>query len=194
MEQVTAPRKVRCPTDAVRETSALPYGVALHPLIVHADDRGRVGEIFRQEWATGIAPVQWAMTITAAGVMRGVHVHIRHDDYLVLLDGHATLGLHDLRPESPTQGGAVLLDLNGEQPTAVVIPPGVAHGLLFLARSTFVLGNSHYYDTADELGCHWRDPDLGFDWPLSQARLSPRDAALPPLRELAVRISPWRAE
>jgi dTDP-4-dehydrorhamnose 3,5-epimerase len=194
MEQVTAPRKVRCLTDAACEPSVLPDGVALHPLIVHADDRGRIGEIFRQEWATGIAPVQWVMAVSAAGVMRGVHAHIRHDDYLVLLHGHIALGLHDLRPGSPTQGRALVHDLNAEQPTAVVIPHGVAHGLLFLAPSTFVLGSSHYYDTVDELGCHWRDPDLGLDWPVSQARLSARDAALPPLRELAARIPRWRAD
>ena len=87
-----------------------------------------------------------------------------------------------------------MLDLNGEHPTAVVIPPGVAHGLLFLARSTFVLGSTHYYDATDELGCHWRDPDLGLDWPDLQARISPRDAALPPLREVRARISPWRPD
>jgi dTDP-4-dehydrorhamnose 3,5-epimerase-like enzyme len=67
----------------------------------------------------------------------------------------------------------------------------VAHGFLFHAPSVVVLGASHYYDLADELGCHWRDPQLGIAWPSDSARVSARDSALPPLRELSGRIPPW---
>jgi dTDP-4-dehydrorhamnose 3,5-epimerase len=180
-------------TSAAADPAALPHGVALRGLVAHVDGRGRVGEIFRAEWPTGVAPVQWVMSISEAGVMRGVHAHIRHDDYFVLLDGRLVLGLRDLRAGSPTGERSALLELRGDMPVAVSIPHGVAHGFLFLARSTYVLGSTHYYDAGDELGCHWQDPGLGFNWPLSNALLSPRDAALPPLRELAARMPPWRA-
>jgi dTDP-4-dehydrorhamnose 3,5-epimerase len=174
------------------EAHALPDGVHLRPLTIHSDDRGWIGELFRNEWAVGAAPVQWVMSASEAGVMRGVHVHVRHDDYFVVVDGRAALGLYDLRPGSPTHGLSALLDLRGQQPAAVVIPHGVAHGLLFLVRSSFVLGSTHYYDRTDELGCHWRDPELRLNWPRRVARLSPRDQALPPLREVAPHILPWK--
>lgn len=175
------------------EPAALPHGVTLRRLIAHVDARGRVGEIFRDEWATGIAPAQWSMTVTEAGVMRGMHVHIRHDDYFVLLHGRLALGLRDLRHGAPGSGGPALLELRGEEPVGVVIPHGVAHGFLFLEPSTYVLGTSHYYDPADEFGCHWLDPDLGVEWPTRTALLSPRDAALPPMREVVACIPAWQA-
>jgi dTDP-4-dehydrorhamnose 3,5-epimerase len=53
------------------------------------------------------------------------------------------------------------------------------------------LGLSQPYDSADELGCHWRDPELGIEWPAIEPRLSARDAALPPLRALLPRIPAW---
>jgi dTDP-4-dehydrorhamnose 3,5-epimerase-like enzyme len=67
----------------------------------------------------------------------------------------------------------------------------VAHGILFLTRSIYVIGTSHYYDLADELGCHWLDPGLGLTWPLRRAQLSARDAALPSLSEVAAHVRPW---
>lgn len=193
MPQSQTPRHDGSHPNAVREPSPLPHGVELRPLTVYTDDRGRVAEIFRNEWLNGPVPVQWAMAISDAGVVRGVHVHLRHDDYFVLLQGHSALGLHDLRPGSPTAGCATMLDLRGDELAAVIIPHGVAHGFLFLSASTYIIGASHYYDRTDELGCHWLDPALRLGWPLSSARLSARDAALPPLAEVARLVGPWRA-
>ena len=48
-----------------------------------------------------MAPCQWAATLSQANVLRGVHVHHRHHDYLVLLRGDS-VGLYDARPKSPT--------------------------------------------------------------------------------------------
>jgi len=180
-------------TSAAPDPKGLPDGVFLRPLSINADDRGRVGELFRAEWAMGPTPLQWAMTLSEAGVMRGVHVHLRHDDYIVVLSGDVSIGLRDLRPGSPTPGRAAMIELHGAQPTALTIPHGVAHGLLILTPAIYVLGASHYYDRDDELGCHWQDPDLGLTWTLDNARLSARDAALPPLQALARRVPPWRS-
>lgn len=192
MRQTRSPHTAAFQPSAVPEASPLPHGVVLRALAAHADDRGRIAEFYRAEWATGIAPVQWHLTVSEAGVMRGVHVHVHHDDYFVLVEGAAVLGLHDLRPGSPTAGCSALVDLREEEPATVLIPHGVAHGLLFMARSTYVIGTSHYYDLADELGCHWLDPSLGLTWPVRRAQLSARDAALPSLREVAQHVQPWR--
>lgn len=172
----------------------LPHGVRLRRLEVHGDERGWIAEFYRWEWPTGIEPLQWQATSSEAGVMRGVHLHPAHDDYLVVLHGAVLLGLHDLRPGSPTARRSAMLELGGDRPVAVLIPHGVAHGLLCRERSVFLLGNSHYYDTADELGCHWRDPALGLHWPTERVHLSARDAALPPMHELAKRVRPWQPE
>ncbi len=192
MQQARTAPNATARRNAAQDASALPHGVVLRPLAAHRDHRGLVAEIFRDEWPTGITPVQWTMVVSEAGVMRGVHVHLRHDDYFLLLQGAVCVGLHDLRSGSPSSRCAARLDLRGDEPTALVIPHGVAHGFFFLETTIFVLGASQYYDVTDELGCHWRDPELGLAWPRSTAQLSARDAGLPPLRDLAARIPPWR--
>jgi dTDP-4-dehydrorhamnose 3,5-epimerase len=189
-----APATVSYRAEAVPDATALPHGVEARPLRMHADDRGRVGEIFRAEWVSATPPLQWSMTSSEGGVMRGVHLHLRHDDYIVVLQGEVQFGLRDLRPGSPTYGRSALIDLHGARPTALIIPNGVAHGLLILTASIYVLGNSHYYDADDELGCHWQDRALELRWALTDAKLSARDAALPPLHEVAPRVRPWRAD
>jgi dTDP-4-dehydrorhamnose 3,5-epimerase len=155
----------------------------------HADERGVFTELHRADWDTGVAPVQWNAVRSEAGVLRGVHVHPRHDDYLLLVAGRATVGLRDLRPGAPAGGRACCVELDAAAPRAITIPHGVAHGFYFHEASLHVYAVSHYWDPADELGCHWADPELGIGWPVSEARLSPRDAALPLLAGLAVELA-----
>lgn len=162
----------------------LPDGVRLARLEPHCDDRGSFLELFRREWDTGVDPVQWNAVKSEAGVLRGVHVHPRHDDYLTLVSGRVTVGLCDLRPGSPTVDAAACVELDQERPTAVSIPHGVAHGFYFHLPSTHIYAVSHYWDVADELGCRWDDPDLGIPWPQDDARISARDKALPSLEVL----------
>lgn len=163
---------------------SLPRDLRLTALTPHRDDRGTFTELYREEWETDVAPVQWNAVDTEPGVLRGVHVHPRHDDYLTVVRGRATIGLRDLRQDSPTEGAAACVDLNGEQPTAISIPHGVAHGFYFHEPSTHIYAVSHYWDMADELGCRWDDPGLEIPWPQQSARISPRDETLPPLETL----------
>jgi dTDP-4-dehydrorhamnose 3,5-epimerase len=154
----------------------------------HRDERGAFTEIFRREWGPGVDPLQWNVVRSASRVLRGVHVHVRHSDYLVVVAGRMRLGLYDLRRDSPTGGRALRLDLDGDAPSAVVIPPGVAHGFYFPEPGIHVYSVSEYWNPAEEMGCHFADPALGIDWGLEgEPILSPRDAALPPLVELAAK-------
>ena len=150
------------------------------PLRPRGDDRGSVTELFRHSWCgpDEPAPVQWNLLRSAGNVMRGVHVHLVHFDNLVVLEGTMHLGLCDLRPDSPEFGRGSLIQLRGEEPTMVVIPPGVAHGFYFDAPCLATYGMSHYWAPAtDELGCRWDDPRLAIPWPASctDPQLSPRD-------------------
>jgi dTDP-4-dehydrorhamnose 3,5-epimerase len=163
---------------------SLPHDVRLTPLQPHRDDRGTFLELFREEWEVGVRPVQWNAVHSEAGVLRGVHVHPRHDDYLTIVLGRATIGLRDLREETPTPGAAACVELDAQQPAAISIPHGVAHGFYFHEPSTHIYSVSHYWDMADELGCRWDDPELRIPWPQSEATISSRDAELPTLATL----------
>ena len=164
--------------------SDLPEGVRIVPLAPKADDRGVFTEVFRASWDTGIAPVQWNAVRSEPEVLRGVHVHVRHDDYLLLLQGRASIGLRDLRASSPTRDQVALVELRGDRPAAIAIPHGVAHGFYFHEPSLHLYAVSDYWDPEDELACHWRDPELRIPWPIEKARLSERDATSPRLRGL----------
>lgn len=169
---------------------SVPVGVVVTELDLHPDERGTFTELFRGEWDTGVHPVQWNAVTSEPGVLRGVHVHPQHDDYLTVVAGHATVGLRDLRRSSPTEGLATTVECPGAEPRSIVIPHGVAHGFLFHEPSTHVYAVSHYWDTADELACHWDDPDLGIEWPFRPKLVSDRDATAQPLRELLDELEP----
>ncbi len=114
---------------------------------------------------------------SSANVLRGVHVHRRHHDYLMVAAGTLLLGLHDLRADSPTSGLSAQLTLSAEDPIAVTIPPGVCHGFYFPEPTVHVYAVSEYWDLDDELGCRFDAAELGLNWPIGDPLLSPRDRA-----------------
>ena len=162
----------------------LPQGVRHIPLESRPDARGRLVEMFRESNAPEAAAVQWNVVDSKPGVLRGVHVHRTHWDYLVVLTGRASIGLQDIRPGSPTHGVAVVVPMNGTDRSAIVIPPGVAHGFFFHEPSLHIYGVTHYWDPADELGCKWDDPGLHIPWDIRPTELSPRDRDAPPLSKM----------
>ncbi len=166
----------------------LPDGVRRLPLDTHVDGRGSFTEVFRDEWDTGVAPVQWSAVRSDAGVLRGSHVHVSHLDYLVLLSGRALVFLHDLRRGSSTEGQNMVVELTGERLEALVVPTGVAHTFWFSEPSLHIYAMSEYWDPAGELGCHWSDPELGLPAFPQPPRVSARDDGLPPLSVLRAQV------
>jgi dTDP-4-dehydrorhamnose 3,5-epimerase len=150
-------------------------GVVLTRLTPHRDDRGVFTEAFRAMWPTGVAPIQWNIVTNRPNILRGVHVHIRHTDYLTCVLGELLVGLKDIRPESPTHGRVAMHLLREDEPAALTIPTGVAHGFYSRGHSKQLYAVSEYWNTADELGCRWDDPGLSIDWPASAPTISERD-------------------
>jgi len=166
------------------EYVAVPIGVRLLPLTTFADARGDFTEIFRQQWHEAPPPVQWNMSRSGSSVLRGVHVHALHWDYLCVVTGDMTVGLHDLRPEATGACRSATLRLSGDALRLLVIPPGVAHGFYSETESMYVLGASAYYNPSDHRRCRWDSPELELDWPCSTPRLSPADRDAPSYVEL----------
>lgn len=161
---------------------ALPEGVLLRPLTVHADPRGTLIEIFRQSWNETYGALQWTVTQNHARAMRGMHVHARHTDYLVVIAGTVLLGLHDLRDTGAQ--ATCMLTLEATAPQAVLIPPGVCHGFYSAAPGTILVGTSEYWDVRDDLGCRFDAPELGLNWPDPSPALSARDRDAMPYAEM----------
>jgi dTDP-4-dehydrorhamnose 3,5-epimerase len=157
------------------ERRVLPHGVVWRELTTHADQRGDLTELFRAEWYDGLAPVQWNFVRSEGNVLRGVHVHSRHDDYLVVLHHRMLLGLKDLRRDSPTHDLGTMVELDGKHLSAIFIPHGVAHGFYFPSDTLYTYAVNHYWDRSDELRCRWDDPELELKWPAESPLLSELD-------------------
>ncbi len=156
--------------------NVLPAGAFRRELQPIADERGVFAEIYRGQWTDGEPVIQWNSVRSEAGVMRGVRVHPRHDDYLVVLDGFLQVGLRDLRPESRTFGATAIVELRGARLAVLKTPAGVAHGLYVAEPSLFLIGVTRYHDPDDDIPCRWDDPALEIPWPFSSAKVSPSDA------------------
>jgi dTDP-4-dehydrorhamnose 3,5-epimerase len=165
-------------------------GVELVHLEPHEDRRGVLIEAFREEWRTGVEPVQWNLARSRAGTLRGVHVHPFHDDYVVVAEGRMSMGLYDVRRHSPTFRAADLVELDAAEPQALVIPRGVLHGSVHPVPTIILVGVSGYYALHDELGCRWDDPELGIPWPLEPVLRSHRDETAPSLAGLLDELEP----
>ena len=157
----------------------------------HADERGS----FRELWRAGDGPrfVQANLSTSAAGVLRGLHLHRRQVDYWVVAAGRAFLALVDVRS---------LLDGSASKPAVetrelaaddwVLIPEGIAHGFLALEPLDLLYLVTSFYDGSDEFGFAWDDPAAAVPWPAPTGAagpiLSARDATNPPLADLVGRL------
>ena len=170
----------------------LPEGVSSFELTRHVHDRGSLTEIYREGWFPFGAAVQWNLVTSPAGVLRGIHVHLRSAEYYALVAGRALVGYRDLRPGSPTLGAAALVEIGGSEPVALVAPCGLAHGVYSTTPITLLVGTTSVRDPAAEAGCHWRDPDLAIPWPFETAIVSAQDAELGRLRDLLALVPSFR--
>ena len=105
-------------------------GVAYGSVERHADERGS----FRELWRRSRLPepfVQANLSTSAAGVLRGLHLHRRQVDHWVVADGRAFVALVDVRPLLDGSGpGPVVETRELGADESVTIPVGVAHGFL----------------------------------------------------------------
>ncbi len=156
------------------------------------DDRGSFVEVFQTSWNTIIQPKQWSIVKSHPQVFRGMHYHQRHEEYFCLVKGRCLVGLKDLRPDSKTYLTSSLYKLYDSDMASLCFPRGVLHGWYFYCESIHLQAVSESYATYgadDNHGCLWSDPDLNIRWPFKNARVSPRAANFPSLKELKIQLN-----
>jgi dTDP-4-dehydrorhamnose 3,5-epimerase len=162
-------------------------GALLFSPKVFGDDRGSFFEAFRSSWLTPPRPiVQWNISRSCAGVVRGLHFHRLQSDYWLVPDGRVRVALVDLRPKSPTHRKALCVELSGDKAGALLIPPGVLHGYAIVEKATVMYLVDVEYTGKDEYTVRWNDPALGLPpvWTgFPSPILSARDATAPLLKD-----------
>lgn len=169
-------------------------GLALIRMKQVTDDRGTVREFFRasafESAGYSLPPfTQVNVTETLPGGVRGMHGESM-TKLIAIAHGTAYGAWVDTRPESPTRGAIVQLEL---QPgVQVLVPEGVCNGF----QSTGETPTQYVYCFTSEwvpgmqgVALTPLDPELGIRWPLpidvdDRAQISQKDLDAPTLAEL----------
>lgn len=92
----------------------------------------------------------------------------------------------DIRPNSPTFGQHVKVELSEENKHMLFIPAGFAHGFVVLSDEAELLykASGEYNQNADR-GILWSDKDINIDWGIDfEPLLSQKDKNLPLLKDI----------
>lgn len=173
-------------------TELMPGGprlVVRHPV---GDPRGAFTRLFCDDdllaagWSGPMRQANHSRT-EQAGTVRGMHFQRapHAETKLVLcLNGTVWDVATDIRPDSPTFLTSVSAELSADNNTAMLLPPGFAHGFQTLTDSVDLLyfhSASHVPEAED--GLHPLDRRLAIPWPREITILSERDRSRPMLTD-----------
>lgn len=161
-------------------------GVWMIEPVRHGDSRGYFSEVFKMEEfrsATGVDTVfiQDNESVSSRGVLRGLHMQAGEyaQAKLVRVSQGAVFDVAvDLRPDSPTSGQWVGVELSQENGRQLFIPRGFAHGFLVLSElAQFQYKVDNVYAPQSEISVRYDDQDLDIAWPAIDLplNLSPKD-------------------
>lgn len=115
---------------------------------------------------------------STAGVVRGLHYQLEKPQGKLV---HVARGrifdvAVDIRRGSPTFAKWFGIELSDENLRSLWIPPGFAHGFCVLSDVADVIYKcTSLYDSADDRGVVWNDPQIGIKWPGSEPIVSVKD-------------------
>jgi dTDP-4-dehydrorhamnose 3,5-epimerase len=160
---------------------------------VFKDSRGFFMEMYNEKryLDAGVTEkfVQDNISTSSGPVLRGLHYQLKNPQgkLVSVLHGKVFDVVVDLRQGSPHFGQWIGTELSAENKWQIYVPPGFAHGFCTLSADVvFHYKCTDYYNPQDEYGVQWSDTDLKIDWPISETpRISPKDAVLPVLKDIA---------
>lgn len=163
-------------------------GVLLIDPKVHGDERGFFVETYHADRypEAGIEPVfvQDNHSRSSRDTLRGLHAQLSHPQAKLLraIEGSILDVVVDIRPDSPTFGDWISVELSAENFRQIFVPIGFAHGFCVRSASAQVEYKcSDIYDPSQELCLLWNDPAVGVEWPVNEPILSAKDRAGEPL-------------
>ncbi|MBI1334546.1 MAG: dTDP-4-dehydrorhamnose 3,5-epimerase [Armatimonadetes bacterium] len=117
----------------------LAEGVVIKSLKSFKDSRGYLTELFRSdELPEGFLPEMAYISVTHPGISRGPHEHVYQTDLFGFVDGTYELRLWENR--EGYEPWELKIEIGKDNPTAVIVPPGVVHGYKNIGdKDAFVL-------------------------------------------------------
>ena len=149
-------------------------GVVIIEPQLFGDSRGYFMESYSErDFARLVAPVRFVQdneSRSRYGVVRGLHYQrepYSQSKLVRCLEGRVLDVAVDIRPESPTYGKYVAVELSADNHRQLFIPKGFAHGFAVLSKEAlFAYKCDEFYQPEVECGIAWDDPTLSIDWGL----------------------------
>ena len=137
------------------------------PLLRH-DERGFLGEIFRQDWNNLIPNFtlnQLLVSQSKPGIIRAWHRHHRNQiDLIFVRKGILKICAYDGDENSKSFGKLVEIKLNSETPEIIMIPGHLWHGTKNIGTETseiiYLINNLYDYKNPDEERKNFDDPSI----------------------------------
>jgi dTDP-4-dehydrorhamnose 3,5-epimerase len=143
-------------------------GVKTKALRLLPDERGWLMEVLRSDDPDFRQFGQAYVTVAYPGVVKGWHYHKRQTDHFAVVGGMAKVVLYDDREGSSTRGWVNEFFLGHLNPTLVIIPPLVIHGIKGIGTETAVLLNIpdqlYNYAEPDEFRIDPHGGLVPYDW------------------------------
>ena len=169
--------------------TAIEGPVIIEPRVFY-DHRGYFFESFSlREFEANVQKINFVQDNESLSAKRGVirALHFQKGEaaqakLIRVVQGRVLDVAVDIRPESPTYGKYVSVELSAENKRMFFIPRGFAHGYLVLEDNTiFQYKCDNYYAPEMESSYRWNDPVLAIDWGIDpkEVILSARDAEAP---------------
>lgn len=162
---------------------------------IFKDSRGWFTESWQQQKFSDLVAnvnfVQDNHSVSAKGVLRGLHYQVapyEQGKLVRVVKGRAFDVAVDIRPESPTYGQHVSVELSEDNKKMLWIPPGFAHGFVALEDDThFMYKTTNFYNKDCERSYKWSSPLLDIQWPLfTSLQISEKDELAPDFELLKI--------
>lgn len=173
--------------------TSIPGVVIIEPT-VFGDSRGYFFESWSQrDFDAAVQPIHFVQdneSRSTYGVLRGLHFQkgeYAQSKLLRVVRGRVLDVAVDIRPESPTFGKHVSVELSEDNHRQLFIPRGFAHGFVVLSEEAVCQYKCDcFYHKESEAGIAWNDPSLGIDWkiPVEDIILSDKDRHNPLLKDI----------
>ena len=159
----------------------------------HTDNRGEFSEVFKKSVIKNeldfiFSPVQSNCSVSKINVIRGIHYSLNSGGqakYITCLSGEVMDFVVDVRPNSPTFGKWISINLKSGTGKSILIAGNLGHAFISLEEDSHVnyLLDSEYAPEF-EYQINPFDETLKIEWPGENHLLSNKDKSAPTLLEL----------
>ncbi len=172
--------------DYIKETEI--QGVYIIERPSFGDERGFFRELYRKtdldlKLGFEFNPVQANHSRSQLNTLRGIHIAPWHK-LISVYRGSVQQVIVDVRPDSPTFGKHISIDLGEDNFRSVFIPAGLGNAFAVTSEvADYCYLTTDYWAAGKETYVNYADADLGIKWQVSEPIVSEADKLHPALRE-----------